>query len=500
MPPRANSSRSALRLAARQLQTRDCHELWVPDPVSYRDFFVDVDALVDLGTDRMTGISRPEAALRVDVPKNHYFLRRAVLLNPIDRLAYHAIVLGLQPEAERSFHVGVMAGRRARRADHLFQHPVSLWLRWRRRTITALRRKKDSWAIRTDLSSYFDNVRHDFLLEQLAQLGATKQRLATLDSLLDHWTDVSGTGIPQGPDVSRLLGNAYLMPVDAATSSAANVHYSRYMDDIVIVGDRRSVIDAFRAFEESARTLGLSVSSEKTRLDASGDAIASLKDDELSSLSILYKASGSDADVKRRLRRLVRTALNEETGRVDSRRSRFALGRLSRMSDHTLDHFLLKHMEYFAPVAPFVSRYLAPRMKSRRVIDGVSDFLNDPGRNTSDYLSTWLMATMVDSSKEVHLDWVRYARTRVRSADCSQYERAIALNLIGKAKRRADLRDLKDLATDIESPWDARAAGTALARRNPRLRMPRSWSRHEYLRWTREYLDKTTPGACLPPW
>jgi RNA-directed DNA polymerase len=94
-----------------------------------------------------------------------------------------------------------------------------------------------------DLRTYFDNVRHDRLLEKVAQRVADADVLHLLKIMLK----ASGKrGVPQGGVISPLLSNLYLNEVDRMLERARAVtrngkytyiEYARFADDLVVLID-----------------------------------------------------------------------------------------------------------------------------------------------------------------------------------------------------------------------------------------------------------------------
>src|ERR1700745_2026771 len=92
-----------------------------------------------------------------------------------------------------------------------------------------------------DLRAYFDNVRHDRLLEKVAQRVDDKDIMHLLRLMLK----ASGKkGVPQGGVISPLLSNLYLNEVDKMLERArevtrngkyTNVEYARFADDLVVL-------------------------------------------------------------------------------------------------------------------------------------------------------------------------------------------------------------------------------------------------------------------------
>ena len=94
-----------------------------------------------------------------------------------------------------------------------------------------------------DLSSYFDNVRHDRLLAKVAR----RVDDADVMRLLKIMLKANGhRGVPQGGVISPLLSNLYLTEVDGMLERAKEttrfgkytyIEYARFADDLVILID-----------------------------------------------------------------------------------------------------------------------------------------------------------------------------------------------------------------------------------------------------------------------
>src|SRR5262249_56401069 len=94
-----------------------------------------------------------------------------------------------------------------------------------------------------DLRAYFDNVRHDLLLQKVARRVSDANVLGLLKMMLKA---TGKKGVPQGGVISPLLSNLYLNEVDKMLEKAKEItrhgkytyiEYARYADDLVILVD-----------------------------------------------------------------------------------------------------------------------------------------------------------------------------------------------------------------------------------------------------------------------
>jgi RNA-directed DNA polymerase len=128
-----------------------------------------------------------------------------------------------------------------------------------------------------DLSSYFDNVRHDRLLAKVAQRIDDTDVMHLLKMMLKA---TSRRGVPQGGVISPLLSNVYLNEVDKMLERAKEVtrngkytylEYARFADDLVILIDahpRHAWLMAAveKRLREELATLRVEINEAKSRI------------------------------------------------------------------------------------------------------------------------------------------------------------------------------------------------------------------------------------------
>jgi group II intron reverse transcriptase/maturase len=233
--------------------------------------------LAELQRELLSGSYQPQANRRVDIPKGNGRSRTLQIPCIRDRVVQGALKLILEAIFEADFcdnSYGYRPGRSPQQA-----------LAQVRRSV--LRRM--FMVIEVDLSSYFDNIRHSVLLDQIAQRGQDPQVLHLIKQIIKVGGNI---GVPQGGPLSPLAANIYLNEVDwafdairrkTAQGNYEAVNYHRFADDIVITvsghpSKRGWAQRALQRLHEYLEPLGVRVNPEKTKMvdTLKGDAFSFL--------------------------------------------------------------------------------------------------------------------------------------------------------------------------------------------------------------------------------
>ena len=187
--------------------------------------------LAELRDELVTRSYRPLRNRHVEIPKEGGKVRVLGIPTIRDRVVQGALKLILEPIFEADFHDGSYGYRPKRKAHEAVDR------------VTKAIVEGKTQVIDLDLAVYFDTVRHDRLLGQVAQRVQDGEILHLLKQMLA----ASGKrGVPQGGVISPLLANIYLNEVDAMLERArevtregayTRVQYARYADDLVILVD-----------------------------------------------------------------------------------------------------------------------------------------------------------------------------------------------------------------------------------------------------------------------
>ena len=191
-----------------------------------------VEALLEQIRDELVERSyEPLPARRQEIPKDGGKVRVLSIPAIRDRVVQGALKLILEPIFEADFQPGSFGYRPKKTAHDAVQRVAEAIVQRKTRVLDF------------DLRSYFDNIRHDRLLEKVAKRIDDRDILHLLKVILK----ASGkTGVPQGGVISPLLSNLYLNEVDLMLERAKAVtrqgkytyiEYARFADDLVILID-----------------------------------------------------------------------------------------------------------------------------------------------------------------------------------------------------------------------------------------------------------------------
>jgi RNA-directed DNA polymerase len=225
-----------------------------------------VEALLEQIRGELTGHTyQPLPARRQEIPKDGGKVRVLSIPAIRDRVVQGALKLILEPVFEADFQPGSFGYRPKRTAHDAIKRVAEAIVQRKTRVLDF------------DLRAYFDNVRHDRLLEKVAQRVEDSDILHLLKIMLK----ASGKkGVPQGGVISPLLSNLYLNEVDRMLERAREVtrngkytyiEYARFADDLVILIDAYKRHDWLvgavdKRLREEFGKLQVEVNDEKSRV------------------------------------------------------------------------------------------------------------------------------------------------------------------------------------------------------------------------------------------
>jgi group II intron reverse transcriptase/maturase len=223
------------------------------------------EVLAQIRDELLTGRYQPRPNRPVEIPKGDGKVRTLQIPCIRDRVVQGALKHILESIFEADFCPNSY-GFRPKRSPHQALAEV-------RRSV--LRRM--SIVIDVDLSSYFDNIRHSVLLDQIAKRVQDPQVMHLVKQIIKAGGKL---GVAQGGPFSPLAANIYLNEVDwffdairrkTAQESYEAVNYHRFADDIVITVSahhtkRGWAERALQRLQEQLVPLGVELNEEKTQV------------------------------------------------------------------------------------------------------------------------------------------------------------------------------------------------------------------------------------------
>ena len=280
----------------------------VRDPIDHLDFELNLtNELVELRNKLERGEYHPQRPLIHYSPKKNGISRPTVSLHIEDSIVYRFCVESIDKELieitrQKNIRGGVMASPVAEPEDgEYYEKWFEDWLAHNKAVREALGR--NNYIATSDVSSYFDNVDVEVLIDMLREAVKDKRNLISLLSLFLHGIKLRytyatrlNTGLVQDDsDSSRILAYFYLHPHDIRMinfSKDKKGHFFRYVDDMnVVVSSETDAKLALKTLTDSLRKLGLTASIEKTSITEASRA----------SIEMLYKENEEIQEIQNQI-------------------------------------------------------------------------------------------------------------------------------------------------------------------------------------------------------
>ena len=165
-----------------------------------------------------------------------------------ERVIHHAVMNVCHPFFEQNLINDTYATRIGKGTYEALDKGMKAMLKYR-------------YVVKLDVKKYFDTVSHEVLKAKLCRLFKDNSLLSLFDSIIDSYSTSSGRGLPIGNLTSQYFANFYLSEVDHYAKEVLRIPvYIRYMDDILIFGNEKALIEEQVAtFNERIKALEINL-------------------------------------------------------------------------------------------------------------------------------------------------------------------------------------------------------------------------------------------------
>jgi hypothetical protein len=159
---------------------------------------------------------------------------------------------------------GYRFNRDVMNANDIFRDWREYYPQFRKNILNENRKSETKYRISCDISKFYDNIRHDILIQQIQKYITDDYIFATVKRIVELYKYDEGVqkGLPQGPAYARILANLYLNKFDEKISQYATGYY-RYVDDIFLFFENeKKAKDGLKKVVALLRELDLTLSQD----------------------------------------------------------------------------------------------------------------------------------------------------------------------------------------------------------------------------------------------
>lgn len=202
--------------------------------------------------------------------KDPFDFRRAALMQPMDTIAYLALVLTIADELEthrpKAAKNWIFSYRFKPKDGYLFNSKYN-FTAFEQYVSERTKRPRTKVLVKCDIASFYDRLNLHRLESTLLGLPIDKNKIKLINELLLFWANRDSYSLPIGGNASRILAEAALISVDDYLISHG-VDFCRFVDDYrFFAPDIKSAHSWLTLFVERLFLEGLSINSAKTSLE-----------------------------------------------------------------------------------------------------------------------------------------------------------------------------------------------------------------------------------------
>jgi len=320
--------------------------------------------LTEMQNDVKSGVYKPLQIRRVYIPKGDGKMRPLGIPCVKDRIVQCAIKLIIEPIFENEFvenSFGFRPGKGCKDALRKVQENLD---------------QGYVHVVDADLSSYFDTIPHENLMERVQEKIADGKVLKLIRGFLEQgileeckeW--IPESGCPQGAVLSPLLSNVYLHPLDQLMIEKG-IRMVRYADDFVIMCKTKEEAQmAFIIAEEWVKKNGLSFNQNKTHIgncQIPGEGFEFLG----------YRFDNNERQVRKKSLNKFKDKIRELTRRNNGRSLDQIIFKLNQVLVGWFGYFKHAHKWTFGTLDGWIRRRLRAILKKHKKEKGMGKTLND---------------------------------------------------------------------------------------------------------------------------
>lgn len=358
---------------------------WYRDPWDWPEYsFLRTRDGLDLLRSRLASNALVGMPAAIDVPKENFGIRPAVILGVGDRVVYQTLVDALGPSLIGDLLPDVYGWRLppGRRIQGRYARQDYQWRDYR----SKLSGMADlfEYGLKTDIGSFFASLDPEQVTSQISAVGADHRTVDRLTRMLLGWKIHNPRpGLPQRSTASAILANMMLRDADAVLRDVAapvpiifnkpgkRYSFARWMDDMWLFGNddgdlRSGQVD----LQLALKPLGLVLNSAKTKLFQGAELVEATKKLQSSAIDDALNETPIDPTP---LETLVDQVFDERE-MVDRSTVRFIS---SRMRDHRVKYRvddLLEVAVRLPHAADHLSRLFRQHVPSSKMQDWFLDY------------------------------------------------------------------------------------------------------------------------------